>query len=122
MKILTRRIDLAREERRKHPRVKTDNLVSYICKSNAGNRIKKGHGRAINISQGGILIEAGDSFEWKDVLSMTIDIEGEAVSVKGEAVYSNPTDSGMFRTGIQFLETNDKILSFVIKLLRTYLY
>ena len=49
-----------------------------------------------------------------------IEIEDESVSIKGKVIYCNADDFGKFRTGIQFLETNKKILSFVINLLKTY--
>ena len=108
------------KERRKHPRVEINSLISYICIDDSGNKTKKGRGKAINISQGGILIETNDSFEWQDTLQLAIEIEDESVSIKGKVIYCNADDFGKFRTGIQFLETNEKILSFVINLLKTY--
>ena len=49
-----------------------------------------------------------------------IKLEDELISIKGKVIYCNAHDFGTFRTGIQFLETNEKILSFVINLLKTY--
>ncbi len=108
------------KERRKHPRVEINSLISYICIDDSVNKTKEGRGKAINISQGGILIEINDSFEWQDTLQLAIEIEDESVSIKGKVIYCNADDFGKFRTGIQFLETNEKILSFVINLLKTY--
>jgi len=107
-------------EKRKHPRVDINNLVSYRCMDDSGNRTKEGRGKSINISQGGILIETHDPFEWQDILLLFIDIEDESVSIKGKVIYCNAANLGKFRTGIQFLESNEKIVSFVIKLLKTY--
>ena len=107
-------------ERRKHPRIEISNLISYICKDDVGNPVKEGTGKAINISQGGILVETRDPFEWQDILQLTIDIEDGWVGIKGKVVYCNTDEFGKFRTGIQFLETNDKIESFVMNLLETY--
>ena len=108
------------KERRKHPRVEINNLIFYICINDSGNKTKEGRGKAINISRGGILIETNDSFEWQDTLQLTIEIEDELISIKGKVIYCNADDLGKFRTGIQFLETNEKILSFVIMLLKTH--
>jgi c-di-GMP-binding flagellar brake protein YcgR len=108
-------------ERRKHPRVETNNRVSYVCTDDNGNPIKEGVGKAINISQGGILIETHQAFEWKNILLLGIDIENKFNRIKGQVVYCNPATSGVFRTGIEFLEVNEKILSFVINLLKTHL-
>jgi hypothetical protein len=51
---------------------------------------------------------------------MVIGIEDELIQVKGNIIYSLPDDSRMFRTGIQFLETKEKILSFVINLVKAF--
>ena len=107
-------------EKRKHPRVNINNLISYRCMDDSGNQTKEGRGKSINISQGGILIETHDPFEWQDIIRLFIDIENESVNIKGKVVYCNAANFGKFRTGIQFLETNEKIVSFVIKLLETY--
>ena len=112
---------MAATERRKHPRVETDNLVSYVYIDDKDAPLKKGMGQAINISQGGILVEAHDAFEWEDMLLLSIHIDDEIVGVKGKVVYCNAQDSGRFRIGIQFLEANEKILSFVISLVKMYL-
>jgi len=107
-------------EKRKHPRVNINNLISYRRMDDSGNQTKEGRGKSINISQGGILIETHDPFEWQDIIRLFIDIEDESVNIKGKVVYCNAANFGKFRTGIQFLETNEKIVSFVIKLLETY--
>jgi Tfp pilus assembly protein PilZ len=85
-----------------------------------GDLIKEGRGKSVNISQGGILIETHDPLEWQDILRLSIDIEGEPVSIKGKVVYCNTANFGRFRSGIQFLETNENIISFVEGLLETY--
>lgn len=108
-------------ERRKYPRIETNNRVSYVCMDDNGNPIKEGVGRAVNISQGGILIEADHSFEWQNIILLGIDIENKMNRIKGRVVYCNATDSGVFRTGIEFLEVNERILAFVIHLLKTHL-
>ena len=108
------------KERRKHPRIEINNLIFYIFKDDSGNKIKEGRGKAINISQGGILIETENSFVYQDTLQLAIEIEAELVSITGKVIYCNADDFGKFRTGLQFLETNEKILSFVINLLKTY--
>lgn len=107
-------------EKRKHPRVDINNLVSYRCMDDSGNQTKQGRGKSVNISQGGILIETHDPFEWQNILLLSIDIEDESVSIKGKVIYCNAANFGKFRTGIQFLETNEKIVTFVEGLLKTY--
>ncbi len=98
------------KERRKHPRFKTNDPISYVCLDNDGNRIKEGKGKAINVSKGGILIETQDSFNWQEILLLNIDLKDKSVCVKGRVVYSNTDDSGMVQTGIEFLETGEIVL------------
>lgn len=86
----------------------------------SGNRTKEGRGKSVNISQGGILIETHDPFEWREILQLSIDIENESVDIKGKVIYCNASNFGKFRTGIQFLETKEKIVSFVAGLLEMY--
>jgi c-di-GMP-binding flagellar brake protein YcgR len=107
-------------ERRKHPRVKTNNLISYTCIEDSGDQTRNGRGKAINICQGGIQIETHNPIESEDILLLAIDIEDELTKIKGKAIYCAPDELGKFRTGIQFLETNEKIVSFVTNLLKTY--
>ena len=107
-------------EKRKHPRININNLVSYRCIDDDGNQTKEGRGKSINISQGGILIETHEPFEWQDILHLFIDVETESVSIKGKVIYCNAANFGKFRTGIQFLEANEKIVTFVAGLLETY--
>ena len=97
--------------RRKHPRFKTNDPISYVCIDNNGNRIREGKGKAINVSKGGILIETRDAFNWHDILLLGMDLKDKSVSVKGRVVYSNTDDSGMVQTGIEFLETGEIILT-----------
>jgi c-di-GMP-binding flagellar brake protein YcgR len=107
-------------EKRKHPRVDITNLISYRCMDGSGIQTREGRGKSVNISQGGILIETHDPFEWQDILLLSIDIENESVSIKGKVVYCSAANFGKFRSGIKFLETNEKIVSFVEELLKTY--
>jgi len=107
-------------ERRKHPRARTNKFIFYRCMDGSGGQAKEGRGKSVNISQSGVLIETQDAFEWQDILRLTIDLDDEPVSIKGRVIYCNADNFGKYRTGIQFLETNEKIILFVKKLLKTY--
>lgn len=106
---------MIKTDRRKYPRFETTRLISYICFDSNGNEISQGSGRAINVSLGGILVESHNPITPQDVTLIVINIEDEFIYIKGRIIYCREEDSGKFRTGIQFLETNEKIISFVIK-------
>jgi hypothetical protein len=98
-------------ERRKYHRFKTNDPISYICIDDNGSPIKEGKGKAVNVSKGGLLIETADAFKWQDILVLTVDVKRKSPGVKGRVVYSNTDGSGLFQTGIEFLETGNVILS-----------
>jgi hypothetical protein len=106
--------------KRKHPRVNTSNLISYVCIDYFGNETTQGMGKAINISQEGIQIETHKPIESKYILLMVIGIEDELIQVEGNIVHCRADDSRMFQTGIQFLETQEKVLPFVISLVKDF--
>ena len=108
------------EEKRKHPRVKAENLISYFCLDDRGNEIEEGIGKTINVSLGGILIETNKPIGTEDILLMAIGIDDEITNMKGKVAYCRAEDSGMFRTGIQFLETKENIQLFVTSLIKIY--
>lgn len=108
------------KDRRKHPRTKTDYPISYDCMDDNGNLIEEGMGTVVNISQGGVLIETLHPIESKDILLSFINIKDELISIRGKVVYCKAVDSGMSQNGIQFLETKEKIISFVKNLIKAY--
>ncbi len=108
------------EEKRKHPRTKANNLVSYVGIDDGGNEIEEELGKIRNVSLGGILIETIKPIETEDILLMTIGIDGEIMNMKGKVAYCGAEDSGMFRTGIQFLEAKENIQLFVTNLIKIY--
>jgi hypothetical protein len=99
---------LSIKEKRKHPRIKTENLLSYVCIDDEGNEIDEGMGKIKNVSLGGVLIETIKPIGMQDILLTTIGINDEIINMKAKVVYCKKEISGMFRTGIQFLEAKEE--------------
>jgi c-di-GMP-binding flagellar brake protein YcgR len=118
--VIKRRRILTITERRKYQRVKTYNPLSYVCIDDRGKPTEEKMGMAMEISQGGLFMETYHPLKPQDVLLVTIDIQGELVPIRGRVVHCRTDDSGKSRMGIQFLESNEKILSFVTSLIKTY--
>lgn len=108
------------EEKRKHPRTKTKNLVSYVGVDGHGNEKEQGMGKAIDISIGGILIETHFPVVSKDIMLTATGIKGELINVAGKVVLNRTEDSGMFRVGIQFLEDNETTRLFIMSLIKAF--
>ena len=91
------------EERRKHPRVPTKNAVSYICLDADENPIDEGMGIAINISQGGALLETSREIRGDYLLLVSIDINKNVLETKAKVMHCRSVGSAKFHTGIQFM-------------------
>ncbi len=108
------------KERRKHGRVKTLNLVSFVCIDDKGNELDQGMGEAISISRGGICLETQIPIELQQILLLAVGFENELIEFKGEIIYCREQKDGIFNTGVQFLETTEKIDSIVISLIKDF--
>ena len=106
--------------KRSHPRTKTKNLVSYVGLDDSGDEIEHGMGKALDISMGGIFIETLSPITTRDIVLTATGPEGELVNIMGRVVNHRSEDSGMFRTGIQFVEDMEKNKSFIINMIKTH--
>jgi hypothetical protein len=111
---------MTHSERRKHPRVETLNHVTFVCIDPNGNEVAEGFGKAVNISQGGILLETFEAVESEYILLMAIGFNEEIIEINGEIVYSRPASNGMFHTGIRFTESHEKQIEVIKSLIKTF--
>jgi hypothetical protein len=107
-------------DKRKYPRIKIFSLISYTCVDNDGVILGQSYGTALDISQGGLLLETVSVVETEYVLLTIIDLEDILQELKGKVVYSKKTDSGKCRTGISFLGTKEENIQFASTIVRTY--
>ena len=108
--------------KRKNPRVKTSNGVSYICIDENGNGIDQGMGKTIDISLGGILLETSVLIESKYILLATIDLKGNLIEIRGKVAYSRKIESREFLNGIQFLETPERQIKIIAEFIKVHHY
>ena len=108
--------------KRKNPRVKTSNGVSYVCIDENGNEIEQGMGKTIDISIGGILLETSVPIESKYILIATIDLKGNLIEIRGKVVYSRKIEFREFLNGIQFLETPERQIKIIAEFIKVHRY
>jgi hypothetical protein len=108
------------KESRRHARVKTVNLLSYVCIDESSNPLDQGMGKTLDISKGGLLMETGVPVEAKFVLLMSMNLREELIQIKGKVIYCRQEDRGVFHTGIRFIETNEKINEVVADMIRVF--
>lgn len=107
-------------EKRKHQRVSSLNLLSYVCLDEDNNHLEQGMGRTLDISQGGILIETHLRIEAKYILLLSVGFEDELVDIKGEVIYCRQEDDGMFQSGVRFLEADKRVQEIIEELVTVF--
>ena len=109
-------------ERRKHPRVKTSNLISYYSFEESGKLISHGLGVALDISKGGILLETPCFVESGPIVLAAIDWEKNIVEVKGKLIYCAKQAADMYRCGIEFVGIDERVEDFIVNLIKNHNY
>lgn len=103
---------MEKNNKRRHERYDSLNLLSYVCIDADGKEWKQGMGRTLNISETGIQLETHEPIETKYIIMLSIGIEDDVVDIKGEVVYCNRGEkSGRFESGIAFHEVGPEALS-----------
>jgi hypothetical protein len=111
---------MVREERRKHQRTDSLNLLSYHCLDENDDIVMQGVGRTLNFSQGGILLETHTPIDLKTLVSLFIAMEDDLVDVKGSVIHASAIGNGKFNTGIAFVETDEATREVIEKYADTF--
>jgi len=109
-------------EKRKHPRIKIYHPISFVGMDEDGNIIEQHMGVALDISQGGILVESLQEVESVLLALSAVDSNNEFIEIKGEVAYSNMHPTGKFRTGIRFQSSPAENIQFAKRIVRAYHY
>jgi len=112
--------DISTTEKRRYKRIETSNLISYVFIDKEGNEIEEGMGAALNISQGGLLLETYLPVNAQFILIMYIDLEGQLLKIKGKVVYSRPGELGNFFVGVRFVDTLESQRKMIVSFIKSY--
>ena len=111
--------------RRRHPRVLIDTLISVVSLDNSGNQISHSMGRVLDVSQSGIQIETPHAIEPFDtgcVSLVAVDKRDKLVKTSGKLIYTRKTDKGRYTTGIKLYGLDTVNKRFVISMVKQYNY
>lgn len=98
------------KERRKFPRIATDNLHSTIKFMEGDTQIASQiECRIVNMSIAGLQIETQYPIKSKHVHLRVVDLENNPIEIKGRVVYCNKISPKMFHVGISFIGSNSVI-------------
>ena len=108
------------KDRRKYHRVETSNFISYESIEKNGEIVFNSMGRALNVSQSGIMLEIAHLIEAEFVSLTTVDLEDNLIKLKGQLIYCRKTDSGLYQAGIRFIAPEEEKAEFAVQLIRLY--
>lgn len=89
-------------EKRSHPRLHTTTQVAFTCFDEKGSVGTRGTGKALNISQGGILMETHDLVICPFIRLAALDNEKNPIVFKGRVIFAKPLEGKRFEVGIRF--------------------
>lgn len=108
------------KERREHSRTSSLNLLSYLCINENQEVVSQGAGRTLNVTEDGILMETHVPIDPRHTVSLVIAMEDDLIDVKGKVVYTRTAKGGRFRTGVQFMETDEVALRILKKFIAVF--
>ena len=110
------------QNRRKYPRIDVSVPVSYDCYNDDDEIFEHGIGVALDVSQGGILIESDAIIDANFVKVVFINYDKKAMGIVGSVVHSRKSGNGKAKTGLCFHDDESECIGFVSNLIRTYHY
>jgi c-di-GMP-binding flagellar brake protein YcgR len=116
---------LPETDRREYPRIRISRSVDYVCLDDKYQKIEEGKGKVLhilNISQGGVLMETPKVINSKNILIVTIDLEGSTIKIGGEVIHSRKLDPNGALTGIRFVKPYTKQRDIIAKFIKAHYY
>ncbi|MFO7706791.1 MAG: PilZ domain-containing protein [Desulfobacterales bacterium] len=113
---------MGESDKRQYTRVETCNLISYACCDDAGRTLKQGMGRALDISQNGLLLECGSPIDSERISLMSADPDDRLIEIEGVVAYSRRSPDGYYRVGIRFSGLPEENVRFAASLIKTFHY
>ena len=109
-----------RGDRRKYPRVETDNLVSYCCLDEDGNDLNLCMARALDINPLGAKIETYEEILSENIQLTAVDTDDNLIDIMGRVPYARKVDEVRYEFGIQFLGTEAENTDFSLKMISVF--
>ena len=106
--------------RRKYPRVDTNNLVSYSCLDKNGNELDSCIAMALDINPLGARIETYQEILSKNIYLTSVDADDNLIGIICRVAHACKADDGRYEFGIQFLGTQEENIDFALKLINAF--
>ena len=98
------------KERRRHLRVRSLYLVSYVSKEGGVQKSGVSMARTLNVSQIGVGVEVYEPVEVDTVVEMEIAVKESIFPVRGKVIHSRKKPDGYWVIGIAFDEVQEELI------------
>lgn len=100
-------------ERRRHPRVKSLWLISYVGKEGGVQKSPCTTTRTLDISPAGVQLETIEPLDTNALLEMEIAIKESIFSINGRVVYCRQGPAGNYLVGIHFDHPEEELIELI---------
>lgn len=100
-------MDDSQKERRRAERRYALNFLDYEILSETGEVLGRGLARTLNVSESGLRLETGQSFEPGQKLRITLGFDNDLIQVDGRIANSQEASDGLSTSGLMFLEFDE---------------
>jgi c-di-GMP-binding flagellar brake protein YcgR len=94
-------------EKRRFPRLDSTHLISYTHFDDTNRPDEMGMGRTLDLSQGGVTIQAHRAFPVNTGLEMVIALEEKLIRAKGRVVHARAVGKELYDLGVCFTEIQE---------------
>jgi c-di-GMP-binding flagellar brake protein YcgR len=105
------------KERRKYPRVDTNNLISYSCMDENNNELDHCMARALDVNPLGAKIETYQEILSENIRLTSVDVDDNLIDIMGRVVHVHKAEDGRYEIGVSFMGTKDENTDFALKLI-----
>jgi len=105
---------------RRHPRLKTSALVSYMAYDSDGSESSQGMATTTDVSQGGLQMELFEELDARHAELRATDQNSRQAAVKVKIVYCKRTGKGTCLAGVRFDDDKENIRRFIARLIRGF--
>jgi hypothetical protein len=107
-------------DRRKFPRIKICNPISYDSVNQNGIQLDQNMGIAKDISMNGVLLETAQKIQSKYIYLIFVDTENNLTRIAARVVFSVKNKEGNFKSGINFQGSQEENGRFAKKVIQAY--
>jgi hypothetical protein len=105
------------EERRKYPRVETNNLISFSCLDQNLNELDQCMAMALDVNPIGAKIETYQEIVSDNIRLTAVDSDDNLIDIVGKIAHTHKAEDGRYELGISFIGTKAERTKFALELI-----